>query len=149
MAELRRLSDPALAEALHRLESAVCAHPWAVAVYAQTLASESERVQVLQQAEQWLAVLVSEQILDELHIHNIFVPLAAQRRGHARALLQAALTEAKAAGASRCLLEVRAGNAAAIGLYRALGFVDCGVRKGYYRHEHGREDALLMECPLP
>lgn len=148
MAELHRLSDPALAEALHQLEAAVCAHPWAVAVYAQTLASESERVQVLQQAEQWLAVLVSEQILDELHIHNIFVPLAAQRRGHARAVLQAALAAAKAAGATRCLLEVRAGNAAAIGLYRTLGFVDCGVRKAYYRHEHGREDALLMECPL-
>ena len=98
--------------------------------------------------EQWLAVLVSEQILDELHIHNIFVPLAMQRRGHARAVLQTALAEAQAAGATRCLLEVRAGNAAAIGLYRALGFVDCGVRKGYYRHEHGREDALLMECPL-
>lgn len=148
MAELRRLSDPALAEVLHQLEAAVCAHPWGAAVYAQTLASESERVQVLQQAEQWLAVLVSEQILDELHIHNIFVPLAMQRRGHARAVLQTALAEAKAAGATRCLLEVRAGNAAAIGLYRALGFVDCGMRKGYYRHEHGREDALLMECPL-
>ncbi|MDC7691348.1 ribosomal protein S18-alanine N-acetyltransferase [Vogesella indigofera] len=148
MAELRRLSDPALAEVLHQLEAAVCAHPWATAVYAQTLASESERVQVLQPADAWLAVLVSEQILDELHIHNIFVPLDMQRRGHARAVLQAALAEAQAAGASRCLLEVRAGNAAAIGLYRSLGFVDCGVRKGYYRHEHGREDALLMECPL-
>ncbi|MNR42405.1 ribosomal-protein-alanine N-acetyltransferase [compost metagenome] len=71
-----------------------------------------------------------------------------QRRGHARAVLQTALAEAQAAGATRCLLEVRAGNAAAIGLYRTLGFVDCGVRKAYYRHEHGREDALLMECPL-
>jgi len=51
-------------------------------------------------------------------------------------------------GAKRCLLEVRASNAAARGLYRSLGFQVDGVRKNYYPAATGREDALLMSREL-
>ena len=44
-------------------------------------------------------------------------------------------------------LEVRAGNAAAIGLYEKLGFRQAGRRKNYYPQEH--EDALLMTAQFP
>ena len=51
-------------------------------------------------------------------------------------------------GVSRLLLEVRAGNAAAIGLYRKYGFIETGRRKNYYPlPEGGYEDAILMEKP--
>ena len=39
-------------------------------------------------------------------------------------------------------LEVRQSNQAARGLYRKLGFLEDGLRKGYY--EEPREDAVLM-----
>src|SRR5439155_898169 len=38
--------------------------------------------------------------------------------------------------------EVRASNAAALAMYRKLGFVQKSVRKGYY--DHPREDAVIM-----
>jgi ribosomal-protein-alanine N-acetyltransferase len=39
-------------------------------------------------------------------------------------------------------LEVRVSNDTAIALYRSLGFVETGIRRGYYTAN--REDALIM-----
>jgi ribosomal-protein-alanine N-acetyltransferase len=39
-------------------------------------------------------------------------------------------------------LEVRVSNDTAIALYRRLGFVETGIRRGYYTDN--REDALIM-----
>ena len=36
----------------------------------------------------------------------------------------------------------QASNAAALELYRSLGFVEVGIRKGYY--DHPKEDARIM-----
>ena len=145
MAELLVLSEPRLAAELAVLEADVVAYPWQVLLYEQALLSQAECVQVWQAEGTWLAVAISEVVIDELHIHNFFVPRTYQRQGHAKALLQAILRQAQD-GCIRALLEVRAGNSAAIALYLAVGFVECGRRKGYYRHEAGREDAILMEC---
>ena len=49
-------------------------------------------------------------------------------------------------GCSVVTLEVRAGNEAAIELYKKMGFREVGRRKGYYRK--GKEDALLMDKEL-
>ena len=49
-------------------------------------------------------------------------------------------------GAETVLLEVRASNAAAIGLYEKYGFVRNGLRKGYYSHP--KEDAVLMSARI-
>ena len=65
-------------------------------------------------------------------------------RGHGRALLAAALERAEAAGAREMFLEVESGNDPAIGLYRATGFDQVGVRTGYYAQADGRQDAVVM-----
>jgi ribosomal-protein-alanine N-acetyltransferase len=49
------------------------------------------------------------------------------------------------AGAESAVLEVRAGNKAAISLYHKLGFAEVGKRKAYYSDG---EDALLMQKDL-
>ena len=68
-----------------------------------------------------------------------------RRRGGASALLAALLESARCAG-HRCVhLEVRAANAAAIGLYRRHGFAVVGRRPRYYE---AREDAILMSLAL-
>lgn len=80
-------------------------------------------------------------IAGEGHLANLATVPALRRRGHARALMHAALDDARRRAAQFMLLEVRAGNLAAITLYREFGFRDYGSRPKYY--EDG-EDALLM-----
>ncbi|MGA7522894.1 MAG: GNAT family N-acetyltransferase [Acidobacteriaceae bacterium] len=65
-----------------------------------------------------------------------------RRRGIGAALLGAVFSWAAAEGARRIALEVRASNAAALGLYRRLGFCPDGRRPGYYSDPE--EDALLL-----
>jgi ribosomal-protein-alanine N-acetyltransferase len=62
--------------------------------------------------------------------------------------MAAMLEHATELGIARCLLEVRASNLAAQGLYQSLGFMSDGRRKNYYPKGSGREDALLMSLTL-
>ena len=80
-------------------------------------------------------------ILDEGTLERIAVAPAARRRGIGEALLARAIREGRGRLAF-LTLEVRAGNAPAIGLYEKLGFRAVGRRKNYYREEG--EDALLL-----
>jgi [ribosomal protein S18]-alanine N-acetyltransferase len=81
-------------------------------------------------------------IVDEAHIGTLAVHPDWRRRGLGEKLLAALLHQARELGALTALLEVRAGNLAAQGLYRKQGFEEVGRRKGYYRDN--AEDALLL-----
>ena len=83
---------------------------------------------------------------DDLEILRVGTDPDWRRRGIARELLSRVASDARDLGASRCLLEVRAGNTGAQALYRALGLVESGMRPRYYSDG---EDAQLMEGPLP
>lgn len=85
-------------------------------------------------------------VAGELELLNVAVHPTARRRGIGRRLVEHLAGEARRLGGTRILLEVRRGNAGARALYEALGFVESGVRKGYY--DGGGEDAVLMEWPL-
>lgn len=81
-------------------------------------------------------------ILDEAHITNIAVDPQYRRNRVAQRLLEAMFEKAKGFGANRMTLEVRVSNLGAQTLYRKLGFVDRGMRKGYYTDTN--EDAIIM-----
>ena len=81
----------------------------------------------------------------ELHVLNLATVPDHRRRGVAAALLAAAFDQAQKSGLERALLEVRAGNAGAIALYRRFGFRVTGCRAHYYPDG---EDALLMEWEI-
>jgi ribosomal-protein-alanine N-acetyltransferase len=70
---------------------------------------------------------------DEAEILTIAVRRAARGKGHGRLLMEEAMRRLYRDRVAACFLEVDRGNAAAIGLYRTLGFEDVGIRKGYYR----------------
>ncbi len=81
-------------------------------------------------------------IADEVQVLNVAVAPEWRGRGYADRLLRYAIAFLSARGAKEFFLEVREGNAEAIGLYEKLGFVKVGRRKNYYRETN--EDALVM-----
>jgi ribosomal-protein-alanine N-acetyltransferase len=79
---------------------------------------------------------------DEAWVQTMAVAPAAQGQGLGRRLLRALLEEAARRGQRTVRLEVRADNPAAQRLYAAHGFVEQGVRRGYYQPSGA--DAVLM-----
>lgn len=92
------------------------------------------------------AVVLS--VVDEAHLLNICTAPEWQGQGVGRGMLRWVMSACAERGMARMLLEVRASNLPAIGLYRAEGFAEDGVRKGYYPASGGREDAMLMSRSL-
>ena len=80
-------------------------------------------------------------VVDEAHVINVAVAPQERRHGIGRALVGHLLEHAKANGIVKLLLEVRASNAAAIGLYEKAGFTRFNVRDRYYGDG---EDAVEM-----
>lgn len=68
-----------------------------------------------------------------------------QRRGVARALLDAALARVRDADAERMLLEVSAANEPALAFYAAAGFTEIDRRRRYYSDG---SDAVVMQHSL-
>jgi [ribosomal protein S18]-alanine N-acetyltransferase len=81
---------------------------------------------------------------DEGWILTLGVRGADQHRGIGTQLLRALLAEAGRRGATSVLLEVRADNPVAQGLYERHGFRPIGLRKGYY--QPSGTDAVVMRC---
>ncbi len=81
-------------------------------------------------------------VVDEIHITNVAVHPEARGLGIARRLMIELLTRAQQAGMSCSTLEVRVGNAVAIGLYESLGYRVTSRRKEYY--PDNKEDAVVM-----
>jgi ribosomal-protein-alanine N-acetyltransferase len=80
-------------------------------------------------------------VSDEVHLLNVAVAPPERRRGVGRSLVEDLLAYARAHRVARVLLEVRASNAAAIGLYESFGFERARVRAAYYADG---EDAVEM-----
>jgi len=84
-------------------------------------------------------------VVDELQLLNVAVAIPARRRGIGRALMNDLIAYARSHDVARILLEVRAGNSAAIALYEQLGFTRFNVRERYYADD---EDAIEMSLVL-
>ncbi len=75
----------------------------------------------------------------EAELHRIAVLPEFRRKGLARKLMERLISVEE----GPIFLEVRAGNAPAIGLYTSLGFKELDRRKNYYRNPD--EDAVVMQ----
>lgn len=85
-------------------------------------------------------------ILDEGHITNVAIAPDYRGQGWGEYLMRYVMSAMKKEGMVRMTLEVRVTNNIAQALYRRLGFVTAGIRKGYYA-DNG-DDALIMWAEL-
>lgn len=122
--------------------------PWPNGAFAYELKPGSPNICLValddssEDAQDVIGVIVVWLIVDEAHIGTVTVHPDYRHLGVGRKLLAEALLKATEQGAASSLLEVRAGNQAALALYYGLGFVAVGLRAGYYADN--QEDALLL-----
>lgn len=142
-------------DAVHELEKCAHPHPWSRRHFADSIAAGHLAVLLLgegqgtERGEILLGYLVAMQGYEEVHLLNITVAPAYRRQGWARLMLDALACWSRAQGARQLWLEVRRGNASARRLYERYGFVEMGVRKGYYPlSSFAREDAIVMSLAL-
>lgn len=131
--------------AVHGLECAAQPDPWTLEQLAAELDTPCASVDLAWLGGELAGFICSWLIAGELQIQNVATAPACRRRGTAAALLAAVLDRARAAGMESAWLEVRAGNEAAIALYRRFGFQPVDRRPRYYPDG---EDALVM-CYQP
>ncbi len=84
-------------------------------------------------------------VAGEAELLTLAVAPQERRKGLGLALLAAFDDSARAAGAESGFLEVAAANVPARALYKAAGWREVGVRRGYYRlPDGGTDDALVL-----
>ncbi|MEQ6890300.1 ribosomal protein S18-alanine N-acetyltransferase [Halomonas sp. CS7] len=135
---------------LTTLEQAHQHDPWTPAQLEAVLGDAEARVVGVEQETRLVGHAVVVRLPFDAELQAILVAGDCRRQGLAGRLLDAVIEAARGWGVERLLLEVRASNVAAIGLYRRAGFNEDGRRRGYYPPLAGRarEDALLMSLPL-
>jgi ribosomal-protein-alanine N-acetyltransferase len=131
------------------LERSVYAHPWSRGNFIDALAG-TQPAWVLRGADrQLLAYFLLMTMFDEVHLLNLAVCAEGQGQGIGRLMLGRALACARGLGMESMLLEVRPSNVRAIDTYLRHGFVQIGLRNGYYPQDGaGREDAIVMRLAL-
>ncbi|MFM8767586.1 MAG: ribosomal protein S18-alanine N-acetyltransferase [Rubrivivax sp.] len=123
--------------------------PWSRGNFQDSLKSGHVAELLETSAEVLLGYYVAMPGVDELHLLNITVVPDFQRCGQGRVLLDRLEWQARQHALSSIWLEVRASNTRARYLYGARGFVEQGVRRGYYPAGGlRREDAVVMKLDL-
>ena len=131
------------------VELSAYSYPWTRGNVVDSLVA-GHLAEVLRSADgELLGYYIAMPGVDEMHLLNLAVAPAHQRRGHARRMLDALVRHARARGVRTLWLEVRDSNLRAQSLYLRYGFVAVGRRRDYYPAAAGRrEDAVLMSRAL-
>ena len=122
--QYQRMSE-ADVPAVMRIEDDIYEFPWTPGNFSDSMRSGYQC---------WLCYAGSELVgyavvmdaAGEIHLLNLSIAAAWQRRGYGAELLAFVLGNARASGAMRLFLEVRPSNAAGLALYRRFGFAQIG-----------------------
>jgi ribosomal-protein-alanine N-acetyltransferase len=127
------------------IENNVFRDPWTAESFVEVMAL-SPYCWVAMSGEMVVGYLLTQWVLDEVHILNVAVAPGMQRQGIGATLIGFVRTEAQRNGMRDIFLEVRVSNLPAITLYKRYGFADVAIRKRYYVDG---EDAMVMHCHIP
>ena len=132
------------------IERAAYSFPWTRGNFVDSLASGYLAELLVLRTGGLCGYYVAMLGVNEMHLLNLTVAAAMQRRGHALTLLDALEQRCRAHEQVRHIwLEVRASNARARQIYARRGFAEVGLRRGYYpAYKAQREDAIVMSLAL-
>lgn len=119
-------------------------HPWSDAQLKDCLTGDY-RCFLLKKQQVIIGHMIIQQVLDEIHLHNVCVLPAYQQQGFGIAWLKFLNDYALQNNACSIFLEVRASNTTALSLYNKMGYQQIGLRKKYYQVKGGRENCLVMK----
>ena len=134
--ELRDLS------AIEAIEKRAYPTPWSRSMFASELAKPTSICLGAFEGDRLVGYTINSRYVDAWHVMNVAVDPDYHRRGIATALLNHLFDLTAADERRGYTLEVRVSNHEAIRLYEKLGFVERGLRRGYYTDN--REDAIIM-----
>lgn len=132
------------AETVADLEKKIFSQPWSRQGFLDSLSLGNTVFLVAEENEKILGYIGMYVTLEEGEITNVAVDPLKRCRGVGALLISEMKKEAECRSLARIVLEVRVSNQSAIRLYERNGFVNCGVRKGFY--ERPKEDAYIMIC---
>ena len=136
--EMKSEHVPQVAE----LEKLCFADPWSQMSIESELRNLWSYWLVAVQDDQVVGYIGSQSSIDETDVMNIAVHPQWRRQGIGESLINRLVDDLKNRGSHALMLEVRASNEPAIGLYEKLGFTQVGCRKNYYRNP--KEDARIL-----
>lgn len=122
------------------LEADAFTSPWTAETFDKMMETPVSRVYVARGADRGIVGFCACWVIDdEMHVNTVAVARTRRRQGIGERLLRDAI---RLSGARRATLEVRRSNAAALALYRKLGFEVTAVRRDYYQNPV--EDGLIL-----
>ena len=125
-----------------QLEKLCFNDPWSENSIASELDNSLSLWLVALEGDNVIGYVGSQTVLGETDMMNIAVHPDHRKQGIGTALIVGLIGALERKGSHSLMLEVRASNQQAISVYHALGFVEVGRRKNYYRNP--REDALIL-----
>ena len=134
---------------LMQIEDKCHSHPWSEKTFRSCIGGRyfGEKLsETLRESNNIVGFYIGEQVIDEATLMDICVSPNNQGKGLGKKLLTKFINQAKAKGAVKIWLEVRAKNIPAQMLYMNVGFIETGRRTGYYPSARGfgYEDAIVM-----
>lgn len=129
-------------DAVARLETQIFSQPWSRQGFIDSLGLGNTVFLVAEEDDRILGYIGMYFTMDEGEITNVAVDSRKRCRGVGGMLIGAMKREAEQRALARIVLEVRVSNQSAIRLYERSGFVNQGVRKGFY--DLPKEDAYIM-----
>jgi ribosomal-protein-alanine N-acetyltransferase len=135
-------------DAVVAVETRAYSHPWSRGNFTDSLAA-GYLAELLHTGDgEVVGYFVAMGGVDELHLLNITVAPEWQGQGHGRGLMAVLRGHALERRLATLWLEVRQSNERARALYRALGYVEVGLRRAYYPAAGRREDAVVMRLAV-
>lgn len=130
------------AEEVAKLEEQIFSQPWSRKAFLDSLSLGNTVFLVAEENGRILGYIGMYVALEEGEITNVAVAPLERCHGVGGLLISEIKKEAERRLLARIVLEVRVSNETAIRLYERNGFVNQGIRRGFY--ERPKEDAYIM-----